>query len=333
MLVGTLDTFGVAEVLQFGADVFATASVRLWDGENRSGALALCSGKVFSAHFGHLTGAEAALALMALADGRFEVSLNEPKCSEERTAIGQLTPLLLEAARLADELERHSSALPPRKRILQSRGIPKSDPLECGLVAVATALQTPQSLPTLEATLPMCPTKVRLAVSLLAEDGYLGRESAMLQRPTPTHLMRWLSNAIDGNRGAGRVLVVYPPGFLVASVNAALARVVQEAQAAPLAAFQNLPEAGPTFARVRPATGGVLSLTFLAASEKNAVFLETLARSCDGIVLVGESPKMWPVPRQIPLVRTVETADTWLIRALIECFAVPIPSPSETLLK
>lgn len=333
VLVGALDTFGVAEVLQFGVGVFATASVQVWDSDNRNGALALCNGRIFAARFGHLSGVEAAVAIMTLTSGRFEVRRDEPKCLEEQQAIGQLTPLLLEAARLADELERHRALVPPRKRSLQSRGIPKTDPYECGVAEVAAALQTPQSLAMLEAVLPFSATKIQLAVALLAQEGFLGRASATLQRPTPTHLMRWLSNAIEGNGGAGRVLIAYPPTLTVASFNAALLRVVVETHAAPLPPLREFPGSGPTFARIRPATGGVLSLTLLAENEKNAVFLEMLAGSCDAVILVGDAPRTWLVRPGIPLVRTMEEADTWLIRALIECFAVPIPSPSETFIK
>ncbi len=303
ILVGRLSPLMLGDMLQFLGQVLPVAVVRVEAGASRSGELWLRGGAIVHARFGHLEGEEAGLAALMLRRGTFavEVSQREPLAA----GVESLTGLLLESVRLEDELERRrDNLLDPFTEVTCRVPSVHEDELQCGAPMVARALTTPRTPASLEATLPLAPSKIQLALAWLRERGVLNLRPSlarfMLEEKPPSSSSRsvtWLHSALEEHRGALRVLVGCSSSVPLDKYRRVL-RDVASAVHAEEQPFQ--PHAsGPSFVRLRPRKGGVLSFTFLPLSEANRVFFESFTASTD-VVILGSSELLAQWKRGIP---------------------------------
>lgn len=325
LMEGILGPLELVDVLQFVASSSLPVShVMVSSASGMEGSLILARGACLQARFGHLHGREAALAVLTHPMTRFVVR----EVTEQRllgTPIS-LTEILLELARLEDEMERRKDNVPELMHRLTIVGhADPSDPLECSAPTVARALASPRTRAALEAELPLAPIRVCLALAWLREQGRLSlRASAMMPRVVlPT------ANAIEAalvrQRGALRVLVVCPQAT-IERIDPAV-RHFAALMGAPTPPHARA-AGGPSFVRVRPSSGGVVSFTFLPSSRANRVFFDSFVRSTDALLLgAGEDVFAWqssiPATVQHTQLPIATTTDECLHESLVRALGQP----------
>lgn len=319
VLQGVLGAFGSIELLQFVSQTLPVAQVTFVSPSGSEASILLARGGCLDARFGKLRGREAAVAALSHPMSKFFV--READLPSGIGAPATLTELVLEVARLEDELERRKDDLPePARKLTLTGQLDASDPLDCGLPFVARALAgQPRSLEALEADLPLAPVRVRLSVALLREQGRLTlRASTIMPRVLPTEPAGPLDRELEKRRGALRVLVACPAG-MVDCVEGAV-RHFAEAVTAPAPAVSRV-TSGPTFVRIRPARGGVISFTFLPTTRQNRVFFDSFVRSTDAVILGDDDEAVrWgaTLPSDLPTAAVASDAtDHCLYDALV----------------
>ena len=287
-LAGDLRFLPPFELLPVLTDLGKAGLLRLRRSDGAEARCRVVRGCVADAEAGHLRGREAVLTFLWWADGRFDFEAGEP--GPEGVEPIRVPELLMDAVRLADETERHKDAIPGRAQrpVLGGDAPPGEDELDCGIRTVHETLrkQPGLSLGDLERLLPLAPTKVRLSVALLVA----GRMIRGL-RIEPSGVFRRTAATSWQN-----VLVRYPGGVrvLVACCRAIGREQIEEAvdllsasltAPRPMATYA---ATGPSFVRMRPQDGGILSLTFLPTSRKNRYLFEAFARSVDAALFCSE---------------------------------------------
>jgi len=287
-LEGTLEAFPLSELLQFLAACRKSGALTLGDGEEQ-GELQLAGGHFVQASIRHLRGVEAAVALLGVRRGRFRFRGGEPG----EAAGADLGPLLMETARLEDEFERHAAYLPPADMPLSLRDplVPLVDELQCGIDEVIAQLRaSPQSkLAQVERQAPLAPIKVRLAVAVLASTGRLRSKASIqrLWRPQPS-TAEWYVRLLYHSTGCVRLLVGVPSDWPLAAIEQAIRALAQALGAEPPPLV--LMPGGPSFVRLRPAAGGMISLTLLPLGPRHRYLTQSFVGSVDAAVAIeGES--------------------------------------------
>lgn len=300
LLSGLLAAFPVSELLEFFTELRKRGHLELVNWGGRKASCTVGFGVVFDARCGHLRGADALATFAWWSEGTFSFlpSEDEPEAGPSF----RVSEVLMDAVRLADELERRSELLPkPAESLLLSPGTaPPSDELDCGVAEVFAFLRANPgaTLPDLEAGVALAPVKVRLSVATLAEAGLLGdaRPSGPVAPGTPDD---WWRRVLARHPGGVRVLVVSPGfgssdelGLAVSRLSALLGVATSSLSYA---------TAGPSFARIRPASGGILSLTFLPLVARSRHLLRTFVRSVDLVLLYLDASGLdelgsWEIP-------------------------------------
>lgn len=284
-LGGRLEVFPLSSVLQL---VAMTRQVGLLEVvTDDGGAVHIDDGHVVWAKSGHREGAEAVLALLGVHRGRF--AFRHGAASRLAGAMHlDVSALLMERVRLEDEAERLAEHVPPPVARLKRVGqgaIDEPDVLGCGLAQVVAALEVESTFSGLLARVALCPLKVQLAVAHLIERGHLrgrtGVSSSSLKAVRPVEPSP-LASALEARRGMARVLCVVGveshPADLEASIKA-LARAIDADVPRVMLAGK-----GPVFLRLRPATGGLLSLTLLQLARANRVLFQSFSSSADVVM-------------------------------------------------
>lgn len=294
-LAGRLEVFSLFEMLQFleSGHKAGTLTVRTSDGE-----IAACNvtnGSIASAELGHLRGNEAVIAMAAWRTGRFIFTASEQSEAAPTSVTGQrqsITAILMETARLEDELERNMRYLPgadvPLR--LEEDAELEGDPYDCGAPLVFSAIRGRPDVTCaeLEQLVPLSPLKIRLAVAALSSLGLLesdsGRQSIVTGATTPEG--EWYLRLLRRFRGGIRVIVATCPNTTPRDIHTAVGRLAHVLEAPP----PSIPAGGdgPSFMRLRPSAGGIVSLTFLPLRKKHRFLFPTFARSVE-LTLISEA--------------------------------------------
>lgn len=281
-LAGDLAEFPTPELFQFLSACRKSGILHFEDAE---GEVALCEGQLARASAGHLRGVEAALALLGQRQGRFRFHAG-PVADEERL---ELSPLLMEQARLEDEFERIAAFLPTKDMPLSLREpvAPIVDELQCGADDVLALLQqSPQcTLPQLERLSLLAPLKVRLSVAQFASIGrFLSRASIQRRWKPQATSEQWYVRLLFRYSGCVRLLFGLPSDWPLASVERAI-RELARTLTATMPPLVLLP-GGPSFLRLRPAAGGTVSLTLLPLGPQHRYLTQSFVNSVDAAVAV-----------------------------------------------
>jgi hypothetical protein len=290
-LSGDVGKFPLTELFQFLDAGRHTGRLTVSGPEDAQGWCNLVSGGLAEASMTHLADIDAMIAMMGWKEGRFYFSHDE---GSSPVRICSLPALLMECARLEDELERHMAEFPGIEAKLTPRDSMETpgDPLECGADAVfaCISLQPGIRVPELEQMLALAPIKVRLAVAWLASAGKL--------RTRVSSRMRAIGAELDPNDWYGRMLRFHPHGVRVLVVSspsasphelvATLTRLSNELNAGPVSA--SVAGDGPSLARIRPPAGGLVSFTFLPMRRNHQYLFQSFARTADLVLMTSLGP-------------------------------------------
>lgn len=261
----------------------------------RSGTSARCEVRsvgLIGAECGALRDREAVLAFAWWKEGTFRFEIAPPgrpgEAGEATAEILQVQEVLLDAVRLADEIEARAGLVPDRASVL---GVMHRDPLPSDLRELAAA---PEILGTirsggelrredLERSLPYAPVTIGFALARLCEEGYVGARVEVAEIPSPAERKR-----VDGERtGLVRILVAFDR-----DAGADVGRVVNaihEVLGAP-EWTGTLDSTTASFLRTRLSAELFLSITVLPISRRNRFVLESLLASLDLAVLLVARP-------------------------------------------
>jgi hypothetical protein len=289
-LTGRLGLIGLIELLQLielgGHDARLEVTI---EGQ-REGEVRLKGGEVVQAHHQHLGGTEAMLSLLRLRAGGFALYITHEAQTEAGSEGPRIGSLLLEFLRLEDELARFADTqLAPEQPLLLTREPPEQNPVGEGLGEILRAIREKPGITQarLQATLSLTPQRVTLAVAWLHSLGRL----ELCARPRASAKIAlisadWLVQLTGWRQGKLRLLVACPAGVSAKDLGECVAALRGVLKAGPASFEPTL--TGPSFVRLRPAVGGVLSLTFLPISRKHRFLFQTFAQGVD-LVLVPEN--------------------------------------------
>lgn len=288
-IAGELRFLSPFELLPVLTDLGKSGLLRLRRSDGPEARCRISRGVVTTAETAHLTSREAVLTFLWWTEGRFEFENGEPDAEDAEKI--RVPELLMNAVRLADETERRKDAIPPRERrlALADDAVLDDDQHDCGLPIVFDALRKKPGLSCseLEAVLPLAPMKVRLSVALLAANrrlrGCRVEASGVFRRTAVT----WWQNVLLRYPGGVRVLVACCRALGREQIEDAVGIVANSLSAPnPTATYA---ANGPSFVRMRPTEGGILSLTFLPTGKKHRYLFETFVRSVDAALFCPTS--------------------------------------------
>jgi Domain of unknown function (DUF4388) len=231
-----------------------------------------------------LSDGEAVIEMLSARNGVF--SFTSAPATEARGAL-DLTTLLMETVRLEDEFERNAAYFPDESTRLglSSRGIRVvTDDLSCGaphvleVIANKPKITTPQLL----AAIPLASIKIRLAVAWLSSSGILGEyntQAIALQGIMDS----WHQKLLFLGGGGSRILLATHPEDGPREVFKMVSSVAADTKA-PMPEM-TLPHDGPGVVRLRPPTGGLLSITILPVHRRHRGTFQTLAASAQLVAM------------------------------------------------
>lgn len=267
-IVGDLAHQKLPDLLQGLATFGQDGLLEVLDSRGLKAEIGWVDGHVGWARCQHLRGEEALLACLFWFEGTYRFLAGKGSVPEgaELPREWSLTRFLLDSMFLADELEKRRSLVPPLAAPLRlEKPFPGDDPFGCGLDQVLELLQGPTAvtLERLERTLPLSPVKVRLAVAYLVEQGALPAFASQPASESSDFHSRWWARLASRHGGRFRVLVLADEAFAnQESFSRVVSFLVKKLKAGePWVSFS---PHGPSFARLRPRDGGVLSLSFVA---------------------------------------------------------------------
>jgi len=288
-LSGDLARFSLFELLQYLCSLQIHGRLELSRDDGRTAWCEIVPGGLGTAAHRHLQGREAVFTFVWWKAGRFRFEATE--APEEIAGVTHTAELLLEAVRLADEVERHHKLIPQAEAplVIDADRDPPADTLDCGLEEVLLALrrQSEPTLSKLEAALPLAPIKVRLALTCLIAAGVV--RSALESSPSAASdsiTPPWWANLKRRSPGGVRVLVGYSPETSPEGILDSV-RSLSRSLRLPCPVLA-LSQSGPSFARLRPEGGGIVSLTFLPLLQKNRYLFDTFLRGVELVILDGE---------------------------------------------
>ncbi|MBK5257061.1 MAG: DUF4388 domain-containing protein [Vicinamibacteria bacterium] len=252
------------------------------------GKCSLNRGSMLSATMFRLSDHEAVIEMLSTKSGSFSFAST---ASNDLKGEMDLTSLLMETVRLEDEFERISSYFPDEttRLGLSSRGLRVvNDDLSCGaphvleVIANKPKITTPQLL----AAIPLASLKIRLAVAWLSSSGILGEYNT--QAITLQGIMdSWHQKLLFLGGGGSRILFASSSEHGPEEIFAIISAIAQDC-AAPMPEI-TLPHDGPGVVRLRPPTGGLLSITVLPVHKRHRGTFQSLAASAQLVAMGGVS--------------------------------------------
>jgi hypothetical protein len=292
-LEGRLETISLCEVVQFLDASHHVGVLHVQGPARQEGECLVLERGLAGARAGRLVDREALLAMLTWRTGRFAFSSSDDRSLASPVFVDaaiSVPALVMESARLEDELERHAdgSVSADRRLIVRKATRPPADPLECGANTVFAAIASKPGikLTDLENAVPLAPIKIRLSIAWLSMNDHLTGHSAMprtvSQQPA---VFDWYAMLLDRYPAGIRVLIASPPEAPSEDVTAAIYRLAAELGAAPVGG--SVAADGPSMVRIRPPQGGLVSLTFLPVQKKHKFLFQTFARTAE-LVLVTD---------------------------------------------
>lgn len=282
-LMGDIAQMPLASVLQFLEMGRHTGTLVCWTAEDRPAEIRLQEGAVASAQHQHLIGPEAVLAMLERRSGHFGFSVApfDPSPSPRFSA----SPLIMEAVRLEDELERFSAGYPGESTMLHLRDpheIP-TDPVGCGADVVMATLSARNgaTVRQLLDSLRLAPIKIRVTAAWLGSTGRL-RACPMTRVKTPPPFsaeLRWFYELLRTFSGGLRVVVAVDPTSPGHDIITSIKHLAKSLDSGP--AWISFGPDGTSMARVRPRGGGLLSIACVPMSESRESSFASLAATAD----------------------------------------------------
>ncbi|MEO5761555.1 MAG: DUF4388 domain-containing protein [Vicinamibacteria bacterium] len=252
------------------------------------GKCVLNRGTLISASIFRLSDGEAVIEMLSNRTGFFAFTAAPP--TEAKAGL-ELTSLLMETVRLEDEFERNSAHYPEEgtRLGLSARGIRVvTDDLSCGAPQVLEVIANKPRIttPQLMAAIPLASLKIRLAVAWLSSSGILGEyhtQAMFLQGILDT----WHQKLLFLGGGGSRILFAASaedgPQEIFDMISA-----IAVATKAPMPEL-TLPHDGPGVVRLRPPTGGLISITILPIHKRHRSTFQSLAASAQLVAMGGSA--------------------------------------------
>jgi hypothetical protein len=242
----------------------------------------------------------------------------------------------MEAARIADELERLGEFLPRRESHLSLVDVDHvpMDPLDCSLSTVfATLAACPAAtVEEIESRLPICPQKVRIAIAQLARyDAFTESTHGLSQQRNPSF---WWAKLLNRHAGGIRVVVASSPYLAFDDFRPAFDSLSRDLEAPP-AEILVLPDSA-MLARIRPQSGGLLSLILLPLAQKHRQKFARVAATTQ-LVLLSEAADATElksfrelVPNEIPVFHLHATVTSQILVEALADYATQAPRTNPT---
>ena len=284
-LSGRIEVFSLFEVFEMLSSGRKSGHLKV-NTSFGEGKCVINRGVLLSASILRLSDGEAAIEMLSSRTGTF-VFTSAPHA--DPTPGLDLTSLLMETVRLEDEFERNSSYYPDESTRLglSSRGIRVvTDDLLCGAPHVLDVIANKPKLTPVQllAAVPLASIKVRLSVAWLSSSGILGEyntQAIVLQGILDT----WFQKLLFMGGGASRILLAAHPEDGPEELFKMVAMVAADTKA-PMPEF-SLPHDGPGVVRLRPPSGGLISITILAVHKRHRATFQSLAASAQLVAIGG----------------------------------------------
>ena len=303
--IGAFSLYEVFELLSSGRKSGVLKVVTTL-GEGRC---ALNRGSMISASMFRLNDGEAVIEMLSARSGVF--SFTAGPVSDAKGVL-DLTSLLMETARLEDEFERNAAHFPDEttRLGLSSRGIRiVTDDLHCGAPQVLEVIANKPKIttPQLQAAIPLASMKIRLAVAWLSSCGILGEYHT---QAIALHgiLDSWHQKLLFLGGGGSRILLASRPEDGPHEIFKMISAVAADTKA-PLPEI-TLPHDGPGVVRLRPPTGGLLSITVLPVHKRHRGTFQSLAASAQ-LVAMGSMARTEEGAAWLGLVPETTGLVTW----------------------
>jgi hypothetical protein len=250
------------------------------------GRAVLNRGQMLSASMFRLSDAEAVIEMLSTRSGSFSFTSEPP--TDARGEL-DLTKLLMETVRLEDEFERNAAYFPDEgtRLGLSDRGVRVvTDDLSCGAPQVLEVIANKPKIttPQLMAAIPLASVKIRLAVAWLSSSGILGEyntQAIALQGI----LESWHQKLLFLGGGGSRILFATSAEHGPEEIFAIVSEIAKDT-GAPMPEV-TLPHDGPGVVRLRPPTGGLLSITVLPVQKRHRGTFQSLAASAQLVAMGG----------------------------------------------
>jgi hypothetical protein len=242
-----------------------------------------------------------------------------------------VTMLLLEVARLEDELELRVQSLPDRdmRVSLLEPTQDQPDPLETGVADVVALLRSHGkiSLSELEEQLDLAPIKIQLALASLAATQAIRERPSTLSLPSIASLGNapsWYLTFLTQYGSGARLVLAYSAFGSMDALEATLVNLA-EAMDAPAPKIPTL-GADVTMLRLRSRFSGLLSITLLPLRRQHRAHYVEAVPSADIVLLsadaFGEELRSWEAfarktsQAKVHMIPANEDRPDWLVRAL-----------------
>jgi len=282
-LSGRIEVFSLYEVFEMLSSGRKSGQLTIVT-PHGEGQCVLNRGSLLSASVFRLSDSEAVIELLSTRSGSFAFTSAPP--TEVRAGL-DLTSLLMETVRLEDEFERNASYYPDEatRLGLSSRGIRVvTDDLSCGAphVLEVIANKPKMTIPQLMAAIPLASLKIRLAVAWLSSAGILGEYNT--QAITLQGILdSWHQKLLFLGGGGSRILLATHPEDGPDEIFKMISMVAIDTKA-PMPEL-TLPHDGPGVVRLRPPTGGLLSITILPVHKRHRGTFQSLAASAQLVAM------------------------------------------------
>jgi hypothetical protein len=284
-LAGRIEVFSLYEVMEMLSTARKSGQLKVVT-PHAEGKCVVNRGSLVSASILRLSDSEAVIEMLSAHAGAFFFTSAPPTDAKGEL---DLTSLLMETVRLEDEFERNASYFPEEttRLGLSSRGIRTvTDDLNCGAPHVLEVIANKPKIttPQLMAAIPLASIKIRLAVAWLSSSGILGEyntQAIVLQGI----LESWHQKLLFLGGGGSRILLVTDPEVDPKETLKMIARVAEDTKA-PIPEM-TVPQDGPGVVRLRPPTGGLLSITILPVHKRHRGTFQTLAASAQLVAMGG----------------------------------------------
>ena len=284
-LSGQIEVFSLYEVMELLSSARKSGVLRVVT-PLAEGKCVINRGSLISASIMRLSDGEAVIEMLSNHSGIFFFTSSP---STDTKGELDLTSLLMETVRLEDEFERNASHFPDEatRLGLSSRGIRVvTDDLSCGAphVLEVIANKPKMTTPQLMAAIPLASIKIRLAVAWLSSSGILGEyntQAIALQGIMDS----WHQKLLFLGGGGSRILLATHPEDGPEEIFKMISTVAGDTKA-PMPEI-TLPHDGPGVVRLRPPTGGLLSITILPVHKRHRGTFLTLAASAQLVAMGG----------------------------------------------
>ena len=282
-LSGRIEVFSLYEVFEMLSSGRKSGTLKVIT-PHAEGRCAINRGGLVAASIMRLSDGEAVIEMLSTKNGVF--SFTSAAATEAKGAL-DLTSLLMETVRLEDEFERNAAHFPDEgtRLGLSSRGVRVvTDDLSCGAPHVLEVIANKPKIttPQLMAAIPLASIKIRLAVAWLTSAGILGEyntQAIVLQG----FLDSWHQKLLFLGGGGSRILLVTHPEDGPHEIFKMVQTVAADTKA-PMPEI-TLPHDGPGVVRLRPPTGGLISITILPVHKRHRGTFQTLAASAQLVAM------------------------------------------------